>query len=227
VQRDERPRAVHLGFGDRVHSGRQPQGAQRAKAVCSATVKLHISLRRKRRPPCTTANRRQRTTRAGRRMATQSAAPPWGQPPARMSAQWSGAPSTMQLSAPPSAAEPAKPSKRETVGPASTHPPRTLPHRSAPASQLADTTRGRSRSGASAGLPSPSHHRWWTRTDVAMEQRVNWNRMKRPCDVARAVRLNSRRSWVTLERAAASPAAQNAPSVQLLLRVSTVNIARS
>jgi len=67
----------------------------------------------------------------------------------------------------------------------------------------------------------------WTRTDVAMEQRVNWNRMKRPSDVARAVRLNSRRSWVTLERAAATPATQNAPSVQLLLRVSTVNIARS
>ncbi|OSX71343.1 hypothetical protein BU14_0550s0006, partial [Porphyra umbilicalis] len=115
--------------------------------------------------------------------------PPWGQPPARMSAQWSGAPSTMQLSAPPSAAEPAKPSKRETVGPASTHPPRTLPHRSAPASQLADTTRGRS--------SELEPH------EAALRRSAGG------------------------QRAAASPAAQNAPSVQLLLRVSTVNIARS
>jgi len=55
---------------------------------------------------------------------------------------------------------------------------------------------------------------------------MDLNRMKRPSNIARAVKLKSRLSWVTMKQAAATPALQNAASVQLLLRVSTVRAAR-
>jgi len=55
---------------------------------------------------------------------------------------------------------------------------------------------------------------------------MNLNRTMRPSGIAPAVRLRNRHSPVTLEQEAATPATQDGPSVQLLLRVSTVKATR-